>query len=169
MNWAKFEKAAPELAQLGKKLFEKAGLVLLGTLRKDGSPRISPVEFILLDGELYFGMMWKSKKALDLLRDPRCAIHNAIPDRFATDGEFKLYARARDVQDPEERKRYCEALRKKIGMVLREPNYHLFAADIESAAAFTNEKTTRLGKRWKAGGKITEFRQRPEDANPPPR
>jgi hypothetical protein len=44
MIWCDLETAAPEIARLGKERFEPARVALLGTIRKDGSPRISPVE-----------------------------------------------------------------------------------------------------------------------------
>src|SRR5262245_58144300 len=115
MNWEEFHNAVPELAEMAEKLFDKSGVVLVGTIRKDGSPRISPVEPIITDGQLYLGMMWQSLKARDLLRDPRCTIHSSLNDRMAPDGEFKLYGRVVDVQDPEERRCYGAALYQKIG------------------------------------------------------
>ena len=44
--------------------------MLVGTIRKDGTPRISPNEPDFAVGRLFVSMMWRSKKALDLLRDP---------------------------------------------------------------------------------------------------
>ena len=38
---------------------------MLGTIRKDGFPRVSPVEFFIFSGELYLGMIWQSYKAQD--------------------------------------------------------------------------------------------------------
>jgi hypothetical protein len=67
---------------------------LLGTLRKDGSPRISPVEPYLSQGELLFGAMTWSLKARDLVRDPRCVLHSAVTDPDGGDGELKVYGRA---------------------------------------------------------------------------
>jgi hypothetical protein len=67
---------------------------LLGTLRKDGSPRISPVEPYLSQGELLFGAMTWSLKARDLMRDPRCVLHSSVTDPDGGDGELKLYGRA---------------------------------------------------------------------------
>ena len=52
----------------------------LATLRRDGSPRISGTELELDDGDLYVGMMPGSRKALDLQRDPRVAIHGPTAD-----------------------------------------------------------------------------------------
>jgi len=159
MNWAEFKAAATDLAVAAEKLFEQSGVVLVGTIRKDGSPRISPVERIITDGELYLGMMWRSLKALDLLRDPRCTIHSSIRDRVASEGEFKLHGRAVDIQDPERRRCYCDALYKKIGWKPAERNYHLFAVEITSAALFVAKGNARLVKRWRAGEPVSEFRQ----------
>ena len=78
MTWAEFKAVAPELAAMGEAKFEETGLVLVGTLRKNGWPRISPVEPLIVEGRLYLGMMWRSRKALDLLRDPRCSIHSTV-------------------------------------------------------------------------------------------
>ena len=159
MNWREFKEAAPELASLAEKLFEQSGVVLIGTIRKDGSPRISPAEFIITDSRLYLGMMWRSLKALDLLRDPRCTVHSSISDRMAPDGEFKLHGRAMDVQDAEERRRYCQALYEKIGWNPEDMQFHLFSIDVQSAGFFTNEgNEARTMKRWRAGEQTRDFR-----------
>ena len=78
MIWEDFKQSAPILAALGEERFQRTGLVLIATLRKDGWPRISPVEPLIADGHLYLGMMWQSRKALDLLRDPRCTVHSVV-------------------------------------------------------------------------------------------
>ena len=85
MTWGEFSKEATELAAAAERLFDDPGVVMVGTIRKDGSPRISPVEPLITEGQLYLGMMWKSLKARDLPRDPRCTIHNLIRDRHAKD------------------------------------------------------------------------------------
>lgn len=159
MNWQAFKRTAPELAAVGERLFDRSGVGLIGTIRKDGSPRISPVEPLVTDGELYLGMMWQSLKALDLLRDPRCTIHNSVSDRTAPDGEFKLHGRALDIKDSEERRRYGDALQQKIGWRPEEPGFHLFAVDVQSAGFFITQADTRIMKRWRANEGLDEFRQ----------
>ncbi len=161
MNWGKFKKAAPKLASPAEKLFERSGVVLLGTVRKNGGPRISPVEFVFLAGELYLGMMPRSLKARDLLRDPRCTVHSAVADRMAKHGEFKLYGRARQVRGSQERKRYGLALKKKIGWNPEEGGipYHLFAIDVSTAAYFRNQAHQRHLWLWRSGGRIKRFAQ----------
>jgi hypothetical protein len=99
MIWSEFEGAAPALAALGRERFERDRLALVGTLRANGSPRISPMEPYLALGHLLLGMEWPTSKARDLLRDPRCALHNVVSDPDGADGEFKLYGRAHPVED----------------------------------------------------------------------
>ena len=133
-TWQQFASLAPELAALGETQFARTGLALVGTRRRDGWPRISPVEPFIVDGELYLGMMWRSVKALDLLRDPRCVVHSTVSDREGTEGEFKVYGRAVEVNDLEERRRFGEAVYAAIGYRPEEPEFHCFAIAIESVA-----------------------------------
>jgi hypothetical protein len=133
MNWNRFMADVPELANLAEARFRKDGLCLLGTLRKDGSPRISPCELDFAADELLLGMMWRSRKALDLLRDPRIVVHSVTRDREGIEGDVKLYGRAIDIATPDVRQAYRDAIRARIGWAPDEPEYHLFALDIGSA------------------------------------
>jgi hypothetical protein len=152
MIWEEFKHQAPEMAALGEERFERTGVVLLGTLKKDGWPRISPVEVLITDGHLFMGMIWRSRKALDLLRDARCAVHNAITSREGTDGEFKLYGRAIEIRDLDVRRRYGDALYAKIGWKPDEPEFHLFSLDIESASFTEFRDGELIATRWMPGG-----------------
>jgi hypothetical protein len=100
MIWRDLEAAAPEIARLGKDRFDRARVALLGTVRKDGSPRISPVEPYVTQGHVLFGAMSWSFKTLDLLRDPRCVLHSAFCNPDSGEGELKLYGRAAEADDP---------------------------------------------------------------------
>jgi hypothetical protein len=93
MRWAELEQAAPELARAARQRLESTRVGLLGTIRADGSPRISPVEPYFTPAELLFGAMSRSAKARDLARDPRCVLHSAISGPDAGETEFKLYGR----------------------------------------------------------------------------
>ena len=110
---------------------------MLGTLRADGSPRISPCELDWASGHLILGMMWQSRKALDLLRDPRCVLHTCSTDRMGTEGDAKIYARAIDVHDPALRGAYREAVKERIDWAPDEPHFHAFSMDVESAGFIT--------------------------------
>ena len=147
MRWDVFAKRCPELAKLGEERLRARELCLVGTLRRNGYPRISPVEPDFVDGELMLGMMWRSPKALDLLRDPRCVVHSVVSDREGTEGDFKLYGRAIDVQEPERRGRYRQTIKERLDWAPDEPNYHLFAIDVESAG-FMIFGGERYGLAW---------------------
>ena len=100
ISWHELETAAPPIAQLGRQRLERSRVALLGTLRRDGSPRISPVEPYLSQGHLLFGAMSWSLKTRDLQQDPRCVLHSAVTAPDAGEAEFKLYGRA--VEAPSE-------------------------------------------------------------------
>jgi Pyridoxamine 5'-phosphate oxidase len=99
MAWNALEKGAPELARLARERFEGVGIALLGSVRRDGSPRISPVEPSFVEGHLLFGAMSWSGKARDLARDPRCVLHSAVTDPDGSEGEVKLYGRAEEAEE----------------------------------------------------------------------
>jgi hypothetical protein len=118
---------------------EATGLVLIGTLRRDGSPRISAVEPLIFEGDLALGMMWRSHKAMDLRRDSRCVVHSVVSNKDGTDGEFKVYGRVVEVTPAGDdgrlrRDRYCEALRAAIGWAPEGDEWHLFLVDIEQVS-----------------------------------
>lgn len=99
VSWQTFSEQAPELAQLAMERFRATELVMLGTLRTNGWPRISPAEFMIFEGDFLIGMMWQSKKAVDLLRDGRCTIHSATSNKSGQEGDAKLYVVARPLDE----------------------------------------------------------------------
>ncbi|HYX88350.1 MAG TPA: hypothetical protein VE753_03185 [Gaiellaceae bacterium] len=159
MRWDEFAAACPELAALGEERLRRHELCLVGTLRRNGYPRISPVEPEFVDGELMLGMMWRSPKALDLVRDPRCVVHSVVSDRQGTEGDFKLYARAVDVQDASRRARYRAAIRARIDWEPSEPRYHLFVLDVDSAG-FVVFGSDRFGLAWDRERGLRRWQQR---------
>src|SRR5262249_17392030 len=126
---------------------DATGILLLGTIRADGWPRISPCEPYIVDGELLLGMMWRSKRALDLLRDPRITIATPRADRDGADGDLKLYGAVTEVEGAERRQAYSDASWARIHW--RPSAYHLFAVGIESAGFISFGKDRRL-MRWSA-------------------
>jgi Pyridoxamine 5'-phosphate oxidase len=98
MIWSDFERAAPALAGAARARLEATRIALLGTIRADGSPRISPIEPFFAGEHLLLGAMARSSKARDLARDPRCVLHSAISDPDAGETEFKLYAKVTEVE-----------------------------------------------------------------------
>jgi hypothetical protein len=158
MRWAEFAVAVPELAKLGEERLRSRELCLVGTLRRNGWPRISPVEPEFVGEELMLGMMWRSPKALDLLRDPRIVVHSTLNDRHDLSGDFKLYGRAVAVDDEPRRNAYRAAVRARIDWEPEEP-FHVFALDIESAG-FVTFAEPRFGLAWESGGELRRWEQR---------
>ncbi len=134
---------------------------MLGTLRRNGWPRITPCEPDLAGGQLLLGMMWRSPKALDLLRDERCVVHSCTSERSGAEGDFKLYGRALDVQDPGLRELYRETIYARIGWAPDEPDYHLFAIDVDSAG-FVIFGEERYGLAWDPAGGLRRWSISPD-------
>ena len=126
-SWEEIEAAAPELAARARASFDAHKHKVLATVRRDGSPRISGIEASFADGQLWLGMMPGSRKALDLRRDPRLALHSASVDPPSDDpsgwaGDAKLSGRAVEVDDP--------ALLERLGAGDQAGSAHLFRVDI---------------------------------------
>jgi hypothetical protein len=129
-TWEEFSASAPELAASVRTAFDAHKHKLMATLRKDGSPRISGIEATFADGQLWLGMMPGSRKALDLRRDPRLALHSASVDPPEDDpgawaGDAKLAGRAVEVDDP--------AVLEKLGASDQAGSAHLFRVDLTEA------------------------------------
>jgi hypothetical protein len=99
VTWSEFATAAPELAGRARALLAGPRVALLGTIRGDGSPRISPIEPYFVEGHLILGVMARSAKARDLEHDPRCVLHSVVVAPDAGDPEVKLSARALDAPE----------------------------------------------------------------------
>jgi hypothetical protein len=57
MIWREFQGAVPELARLALERFQRTGVALVGTIRRDGTPRISPIEPVVAYDQLLLGML----------------------------------------------------------------------------------------------------------------
>ncbi len=130
MHWSDLERGQPRLAAIGQERLIAPGVLLAGTIRRDGTPRLSPVEPLLLDGDLWLSMMWQSAKARDLLRDPRILVHSVVTSREGTEGEFKVRGTARAEDDPAAQRRYADAVTASLDWSPVPGEFHLFAVDI---------------------------------------
>jgi hypothetical protein len=149
LTWAELEHAAPEIATRGRELIERFQFILVGTLTKDGSPRITPVEAYVIDGHLLANMIPRSLKALDLLRDPRVYVHAPVTAKEGSP-EFKLAGRAKVLAD--------EALRGKLDDLFWEmiewrpaPNSHYFEFLAHRAAWVSYDGSGQTSTRWHVG------------------
>ena len=112
MRWSEFERDAPELASIGRRSFEIYEVILLATIRRDWSPRLSLVTPLLLDDSLLIATRAGDSKTKDLERDPRCSIHSLVPHRTHTERAFRADALARPVGDDTTRRQLLERARR---------------------------------------------------------
>jgi hypothetical protein len=148
LAWQELEQVAPEIAGRGRELIERFQFILVGTLTKDGSPRITPVEAYLIDGHLLVNMIPNSLKARDLLRDPRVYVHAPVTAKEGSP-EFKLAGRANVLED--------QALPQKLDDLFWQmiqwrpaPDSHYFELLAERAAYVTYEDGQH-SIRWRLG------------------
>jgi hypothetical protein len=100
-TWTEFEAAAPQLANSVRAKLDAHTHKTLATIRRTGSPRISGTESQIVDGDLWIGSMWQARKARDLLRDPRFALHSGSADPPEWTGDAKLSGVVESITDPE--------------------------------------------------------------------
>ena len=113
MRWADFAAEAPGLAAQGGALIDRFGFVFIGTIRADGTPRISPVEAHLVGGDLMLVIIPGTRKARDVLRDPRIVLQSPVTEAAAPGGEFKLRGEAVKVTDDIVRAETAEAIERR--------------------------------------------------------
>jgi pyridoxamine 5'-phosphate oxidase-like protein len=161
VNWKAFATAAPELAAHFERQLAETQLCLLGTNTVSGWPRISPCEAYIADGDLMFGMMWRSRKALDLLRDSRLTVTTAQCDREAANGDVKLYGYGVPVEDAARKNALADAQEKVINWRPSEP-FHAFALDVRRASYIAFGEKRRM-VRWSVEGGGVEVLRHPDE------
>ena len=134
-RWEDVAAEAPELAAEAMGFLDAHVHKTLATLRRDGSPRISGIETRFHDGDLYLGMMHRSLKALDLLRDPRFALHSGSEDPPGWPGDATISGRAEEITDPAR----IDAVLGPVGPSRPPGELHLFRLDVGEVM------TVRLG------------------------
>ena len=143
-SWREVETAVPELAAKVKGRFDAYGVGFIATVRRDGAPRISGIEMIFGAGELWIGMMPGSLKAIDLIRDPRFALHSASTDKDVSEGDAKLSGRALEVEDEVTWQRYIEA----SGYESKPGDFFLFRIDVTEISHLIPEGGDHLNIEW---------------------
>ena len=142
-SWSDFEVAAPQLATAVRERLDAHVHKTLATLRRDGSPRISGTEVRFNGGELWIGSMWRARKALDLQRDPRFAIHSGSDDPPEWSGDTKLAGVSEEIAD---RERVTEI----NGEAANDGASHLFRLDLRevSTVGLTDDRKTLVIEVW---------------------
>ena len=154
-SWSDFEAAAPELAASVRARLDAHTHKTLATVRRDGSPRISGTETALIEGELWIGSMWQARKAHDLQRDPRFALHSGSDDPDEWKGDAKLAGVAEEIHE--------EARVKELnGEAAANGPSHLFRLDVTEVST-VDLNDTRDGlviDLWTADGGVKQIKRK---------
>jgi hypothetical protein len=134
MRWSELEDRQPRLMTKARERLLEPKVLLVVTLRKDGTPRLSPVEPFVLDGRLMLSMLWGSHKAADLHRDDRVLVHGIVTGPEGGDGELKLRGRAVAEDDRAVQERYAAAVADTLGWRPEVGRFHVFEVEVEHLA-----------------------------------
>ena len=140
-RWETFEAEAPELAAFVRDRMDLRQCYL-GTLRRDGAPRVNPVTPWFTAGRLFIRMYPNSVKVKALERDPRYSLHSAVPDDEGTGGEALLFGTARVVEDP-------ELLAEANADRSNTDRYVVLEFDVEEAMSTVYEGDDTVRRRWR--------------------
>ncbi|MCW5251559.1 pyridoxamine 5'-phosphate oxidase family protein [Streptomyces sp. SHP 1-2] len=152
-RWADFVAAEPELAATVEARFDAYTHHTLATLRSDGSPRTSGMEVRFWDGEMWFGMMPDSAKALDLRRDPRFAFQANTGEGTAMGGgDVRISGRAVEVEDPVTKGGYVKEVEPP------EP-FHLFRAELTEVVRTRVDEQYLVIQIWRPGAPLRTVRR----------
>jgi hypothetical protein len=116
ISFAELVSTVPTLGAPIAARLHSTGLAMLGTVRRDGSPRVSPIEVSFFDERLFVGMMPGSRKLLDVRRDPRVMLLTPVADRNDTGGEGKLVGHLEEVTDAQMSARVLRSAAEAIGL-----------------------------------------------------
>jgi hypothetical protein len=154
-SWQQFSDEAPELAQAIGARFTATKHHVLATLRADGSPRVSGTEVRVYRDQLTLGSMWQARKALDLQRDGRFALHANPGDGSMTGGDAKISGHATEVTDAAELAAYFDNVNPP------EPS-HLFRLELHDATLTTVDEEAGIlyVRTWRPGEEVRVFERR---------
>ena len=153
MRWSDLQDQQPRLGALAHDRLVAPGVLLVATVRRDGTPRLSPVEPFVLDGDLWLSMLLGSLKAADLMRDPRVLVHSIVTGPDGGEGEMKVRGTAVVVLDEARQRRYADAVAAALPWTPEVGQFHLFTVDVDDVTyvRYDNASGDQFVVRWPAG------------------
>jgi hypothetical protein len=157
-SYADVEHAVPDLADRVRAVLSSTTNAVLGTIRRDGSPRLSGADAYFHDGQLRIWSMPQARKGEDLRRDPRLAVHSIPWDsRRLRDGaadvgaaDAKVDGRAVQVTDAGEQTSFREWLQAERGAQPPD-DWDLFNIDVDAVTAVFVDDGQLVIDRWSTG------------------
>ena len=150
IRWGAFEVEAPEVEARARELIERSRYLLAGTIRRDGTPRISPVEAHLVRGHLVLALEAGTHKVADVRRDPRIVLDAPIADPHDPGAELKIRGRAVPVDDDQLWEAVAETIDQASGW--RPPaDWHVVTIDLDDVAHIAWNEGPMARDRWRPG------------------
>jgi hypothetical protein len=151
-HWSEIAARQPALAVVADRLLIVPGVLLIGTTRRDGTARISGVEPLVLDGDLWLSMMSDSAKSRDLARDPRIMLNSVVASPDPGE-EIKVRGAARVVAEADRQERYAATVREEIGWQPVVGQFTLYVVEVADVAYIGFERGTGAQHvaRWPSG------------------
>ena len=164
--------AVPDLADRARAVLSSTTNGVLATIRRDGTPRLSGIDPFVLGGDLCIASMPGARKAQDLRRDPRMALHSIpwdsrrIRDNVEDPGDMdvKLNGIATLTTDPDVVRSLRELLKAERDLVPPE-TADLFTIGIESLTLLSVSGEYLIVDRWSAAEGRRTVRRTYEEAN----
>ena len=152
MRWSEFASRQGQLAVVAEDQLIKPGVLLIGTTQRDGSARVSGVEPLIMDGDLWLSMMPASVKARDLHRDPRILLHSIVTNP-APQAEIMMRGSVRVEAAHDAQRRYAAAAEAHLGWRPVPGEFTLFAVDITEVTYIGHDAGSNAQHvaRWPAG------------------
>jgi hypothetical protein len=168
MRWSEISARQPALGAVADRLLIEPGVLLAGTIRRDGTARISGVEPLVLDGDLWLSMMTGSAKSRDLGRDPRVVLNSVITSP-SPPAEIKVRGTARAVTEQDRQERYAAAVREQFGWQPVVGQFTLFIVEVADVTYIGSERGTGAQHvaRWPPGEEYIRPQLTPTSLGPP--
>jgi hypothetical protein len=154
-SFSDVESAEPVLADRVRAILSSTTNAVLGTIRRDGSPRLSGADPYFHDGQLRLWSMPGARKGQDLRRDPRVVVHSIPWDsRRLRDGaadvgaaDAKVSGTAVLTSDPDVRSAFRTWLQSQRGFEPPE-DWDLFTVDIDELTVVSADTGQLVIDRW---------------------
>ncbi|MBX9387056.1 pyridoxamine 5'-phosphate oxidase family protein [Streptomonospora nanhaiensis] len=152
-TWGEFVGADPDFSGVVGAAFRAHRHHVLATIRKDGAPRVSGTEVDFRGDEMLFGSMPGARKARDLQRDPRFALHAMPGDTSMQPGDVKISGLALEVRDKAELSRLLGP-EEEVG-----EGVHVFRVLLTDAVLTTVEGDELVVRTWRPATGVREIRR----------
>jgi Pyridoxamine 5'-phosphate oxidase len=139
MRWTDFETQQGDLSTLVRRKLIEPGLMMVATIRTDGTPRVSPVNPHVWDGDLCVSLASSTRKAADVGRDPRVLVHSIVSRWDGSEGELKLRATAVAETGAAALDEFAAAVKERTGWAPPVGTFSLYRLDIDDVTFIDRE------------------------------